>query len=131
MPFGTNLDLQGVHNIFIVIPQFVVTGIASLVFMILDPVKSDIHGHRHPTNVLPPGMEENMTATVRNGDEGMTSLAMRVVYFGGNAARMQKDVDMGRTNAIAVVFQCVSALLRLNLLLITIWWVLSRAPLYI
>jgi len=94
-----------------------VTGISSLLFMILDPAQSDIHGHQHPTRVLPPGMEENMIATVNHmGNEGIASLATRVVYFGGKAARMQEeDVDTSRTNAVAVIFQCVSALLRPNL----------------
>jgi len=85
--------------------------------MILDPAKSDMHRHQHPTRVLPPGMEENTTATVSHmGDEGMASLATRVVYFGGNAARMQeRDADTSHTNAVAVVFQCASVLFPPNL----------------
>lgn len=34
---------QGLHNIFIVIPQFLVTGLASIIFAVLDPNKSVIH----------------------------------------------------------------------------------------
>ena len=85
--------------------------------MILDPAKSDMHRHQHPTRVLPPGMEENTAAAVSHmGDEGMASLATRVVYFAGNTARMQEeDADTSRTHAVAVVFQCVSAPLRPNL----------------
>ncbi|KAJ8082290.1 hypothetical protein PM082_008142 [Marasmius tenuissimus] len=39
---------QGIHNVFIVIPQFLVTGIASIIFAIFDPSKSVIHV-KHPT----------------------------------------------------------------------------------
>jgi hypothetical protein len=35
--------LQGLHNIFIVIPQFLVTGMASVIFAVLDPNKSVTH----------------------------------------------------------------------------------------
>ncbi|KIJ62081.1 hypothetical protein HYDPIDRAFT_189174 [Hydnomerulius pinastri MD-312] len=42
----------GIHNMFIVIPQFLVTGISSIIFAIVDPDKSVLHGH-HPGNTLP------------------------------------------------------------------------------
>ena len=68
-------------------------------------------------------MEENTAAAVSHmGDEGMASLATRVVYFGGNAARMQEeDADTSRTNAVAVVFQCASVLFGRIYLLINGW----------
>jgi solute carrier family 45 protein 1/2/4 len=40
---------QGIHNIFIVIPQFIITGIASIIFAIFEPDKSILHSG----NVLP------------------------------------------------------------------------------
>lgn len=36
---------------FIVIPQFLVTGLSSIIFAIFDPEKSVLHGH-HPGNTL-------------------------------------------------------------------------------
>jgi solute carrier family 45 protein 1/2/4 len=36
---------QGIHNIFMVIPQFLVTGLSSIIFAILDPDKSVLHTH--------------------------------------------------------------------------------------
>lgn len=37
--------LQGIHNMFIVVPQFLVTGLASIIFALIDPQKSVLHGH--------------------------------------------------------------------------------------
>ncbi|KAG1726429.1 major facilitator superfamily domain-containing protein [Suillus paluster] len=44
--------ILGIHNMFIVIPQFLVTGLSSIIFAILDPQKSVLHGH-HPGNAMP------------------------------------------------------------------------------
>ena len=48
---------QGIHNIFIVIPQFLVTGFSAILFALLDPQKPSLPAHRapvapapHPTN---------------------------------------------------------------------------------
>ena len=40
---------QGIHTIFIVMPQFLVTGLSSIIFAMLDPDKSVLHDH-HPGN---------------------------------------------------------------------------------
>jgi solute carrier family 45 protein 1/2/4 len=44
--------ILGIHNMFIVIPQFLVTGLSSIIFSIFDPDKSILHGH-HPGNTQP------------------------------------------------------------------------------
>ncbi|KAF8839456.1 MFS general substrate transporter [Paxillus ammoniavirescens] len=44
--------ILGIHNMFIVIPQFLVTGLSSIIFAIFDPDKSVLHGH-HPGNTQP------------------------------------------------------------------------------
>lgn len=43
---------QGIHNLFIVIPQFISSGLTSLVFAIFDPSKSVVHD-REPGVRLP------------------------------------------------------------------------------
>jgi solute carrier family 45 protein 1/2/4 len=43
---------QGIHNIFAVIPQFLITGIAAIIFAIFEPNKSILHSG----NALPPLM---------------------------------------------------------------------------
>ncbi|KAG2033329.1 major facilitator superfamily domain-containing protein [Suillus americanus] len=44
--------ILGIHNMFIVVPQFLVTGLSSIIFAIFDPQKSVLHGH-HPGNTIP------------------------------------------------------------------------------
>ncbi|KAL0581668.1 hypothetical protein V5O48_000370 [Marasmius crinis-equi] len=39
--------ILGIHNIFVVVPQFLVTGISSIIFAIFDPSKSVLHA-KHP-----------------------------------------------------------------------------------
>lgn len=54
--------LQGIHNIFIVIPQFLVTGLSSIIFAIFEPDKSVLHGH-HPGNTKPGGIIPPLNGT--------------------------------------------------------------------
>ncbi|KDQ32655.1 hypothetical protein PLEOSDRAFT_1073124 [Pleurotus ostreatus PC15] len=42
--------ILGIHNVFIVIPQFLVTGLSSILFAIFDPQKSVLHG-AHPGSI--------------------------------------------------------------------------------
>ncbi|KAF9495214.1 MFS general substrate transporter [Pleurotus eryngii] len=42
--------ILGIHNVFIVIPQFLVTSLSSILFAIFDPQKSVLHG-AHPGNI--------------------------------------------------------------------------------
>jgi solute carrier family 45 protein 1/2/4 len=41
---------QGIHNIFAVIPQFLITGVAAIIFAIFEPNKSILHSG----SALPP-----------------------------------------------------------------------------
>ncbi|TFY82103.1 hypothetical protein EWM64_g1909 [Hericium alpestre] len=43
----------GIHNVFVVVPQFLVTGISSVIFALFEPDKSVLHGH-HAGKMLPP-----------------------------------------------------------------------------
>lgn len=76
---------KGIHNIFIVIPQFLVTGMSSLIFAIFDPAKSVLHGHQ--ANMLPPPANITTAATsVRStfqlrDDTTTESLSNSVVYI--------------------------------------------------
>jgi len=51
----------GIQNIFVVIPQFLVTGMTSLIFAILEPQKSVLHGN-HPGKT-PPNLNTTTTTT--------------------------------------------------------------------
>lgn len=85
--------LQGIHNIFIVIPQFLITGLSSLIFALLDPSKSVLHAH------LPPPSS--------NTTDNATDVATRFVW--------RQDAELGDVdgeevtaqgpNAVAIIFR--------------------------
>lgn len=56
--------ILGIHNIFIVIPQFIITGLSSILFAIMDPEKSVLasHGAPGPAGSLPGSPIGNSTA---------------------------------------------------------------------
>ncbi|KAH0831034.1 hypothetical protein J3R83DRAFT_13536 [Lanmaoa asiatica] len=81
---------KGIHNIFIVIPQFLVTGLSSIIFAIFDPDKSVLHGH-HPGNTQP----GNGTITPASQD------AARQLFSRSD------DLSQTRPNSIAIIFRHV------------------------
>lgn len=109
----------GIHNVFIVLPQFLVTGLSAFIFALLDPEKSVLHGHR-PGNPMPVGAPGNGT-TVLGADEvegtrrGLVELghvSSRAVQLVGEKtlqllrARAEGEVNTatGNPNALAVIF---------------------------
>lgn len=42
------VTLQGIHNIFIVLPQFLVTFLSSIIFYLLEPTRPTLPGHANP-----------------------------------------------------------------------------------
>ncbi|KAH0825774.1 hypothetical protein J3R83DRAFT_8938 [Lanmaoa asiatica] len=80
----------GIHNMFIVIPQFLVTGLSSIIFAIFDPDKSVLHGH-HPGNTQP----GNGTITPASQD------AARQLFSRSD------DLSQTRPNSIAIIFRHV------------------------
>ncbi|KAI0279577.1 major facilitator superfamily domain-containing protein [Russula aff. rugulosa BPL654] len=56
--------ILGIHNIFVVIPQFLVTGLTALLFAILEPQRSVLHGS-HP-GTIPPNLNTTASSIVNN-----------------------------------------------------------------
>ncbi|KAG2131037.1 major facilitator superfamily domain-containing protein [Suillus clintonianus] len=80
--------ILGIHNMFIVVPQFLVTGLSSIIFAIFDPQKSVLHGH-HPGNAIPV-----------NGTIATSGDAMRQI--------LHRDDDLSVNsgpNSIAIIFR--------------------------
>ncbi|KAG9313671.1 hypothetical protein JVU11DRAFT_6016 [Chiua virens] len=77
----------GIHNMFIVVPQFLVTGLASIIFAIFDPEKSVLHGH---------------ASTTEQPGDGMATPASQ------DAARLfprSDDSAKASPNSIAIIFR--------------------------
>lgn len=55
--------ILGLHNVCVVIPQFLVTGMSSIIFALLDPDKSAIHHGKAP-NAPAPAPPSNGTASI-------------------------------------------------------------------
>jgi solute carrier family 45 protein 1/2/4 len=78
---------------FIVVPQFLVTGLSSIIFAIFDPQKSVLHGH-HPGNAIP--VDDTITTS---GD------VMRQI--------LDPDEDLSAKtgpNSVAIIFRWVPML---------------------
>ncbi|KAF8128960.1 major facilitator superfamily domain-containing protein [Boletus edulis] len=74
---GNGLSAQagaiiGIHNMFIVIPQFLVTGLSSIIFALLDPDKSVLQGH-HPGNTQ--SQSGDGSGTAASATRGMSMVA--------------------------------------------------------
>ncbi|KIJ37094.1 hypothetical protein M422DRAFT_69504 [Sphaerobolus stellatus SS14] len=85
--------ILGIHNVFIVIPQFIITGLSSIIFAIMDPARSvlDSDGH-HPA--LPggvPGVSANGTVANAMAD--------------GLQPRAEGEVTMRNVDSVAVIFR--------------------------
>ncbi|KIK91394.1 hypothetical protein PAXRUDRAFT_34952 [Paxillus rubicundulus Ve08.2h10] len=80
--------ILGIHNMFIVIPQFLVTGLSSIIFAIVDPDKSVLHGH-HPGNTQP-----------RNGT--VTPAAQNVAR---HLWSRSDDISQTKPSSIAIIFR--------------------------
>jgi hypothetical protein len=75
---------------FIVVPQFLVTGLSSIIFAIFDPQKSVLHSH-HPGNAIPV-----------DGTNTTSGDVMRQI--------LDRDEDPSvktGPNSIAIIFRCV------------------------
>ncbi|KIL68411.1 hypothetical protein M378DRAFT_120453 [Amanita muscaria Koide BX008] len=90
--------ILGIHNIFIVIPQFLVTGISAIIFAIFDPNKSILPSHHGaggapstPANGTLVSTDNSISVVARllSHRENSTSISNSVVYvfrLGGIAA---------------------------------------------
>ncbi|OCH90826.1 MFS general substrate transporter [Obba rivulosa] len=85
----------GIHNIFIVMPQFIMTGIASIIFAIVDPGKSALGRHTGG------GTSGNSTiaAVALAGNDTMTELYSRL------ASREDLPVRAGGPSSYAIIFR--------------------------
>jgi len=89
--------ILGIHNIFIVIPQFIITGFASIIFAIFEPDKSVLHGN-HPSSVIPPTNKTSNSLT-QDLSQNMTSALLW--------SRADEDMVVAKAgvNTVAVIFR--------------------------
>ncbi|KAH9986289.1 major facilitator superfamily domain-containing protein [Russula vinacea] len=92
--------ILGIHNIFVVIPQFLVTGMTALIFAILEPQKSVLHGS-HPATIPPSLNTTTTTAPPSSIANNSTTAAL--------ASARQDIEDAARPpsgpNSVAIIFR--------------------------
>ncbi|KAL0946318.1 hypothetical protein HGRIS_012558 [Hohenbuehelia grisea] len=86
--------ILGIHNVFVVIPQFLVTGLSSILFAIFDPEKSVLHGsHKGNTNnstvaALPAAAEAMILSADETSAAAGTDTIALIFRIGGVSAAM-------------------------------------------
>ncbi|KAF9072613.1 major facilitator superfamily domain-containing protein [Rhodocollybia butyracea] len=97
--------ILGIHNIFVVIPQFLVTGLSSIIFALMDPAKSVLHGS-HPGGPLGPTL--NHTVSAENA-----TLRFMMRDDENELEMIQELQDAVKSDSVGVIFRIggVSALI--------------------
>jgi solute carrier family 45 protein 1/2/4 len=85
--------ILGIHNIFIVIPQFLVTALSAAIFALLEPDKSVLHG-QHPGKTIPP-----VNGTLP-GHDGLDPGAAAAEMVG-----REEGVEVSGPNSVAIIFR--------------------------
>ncbi|PFH53502.1 hypothetical protein AMATHDRAFT_54630 [Amanita thiersii Skay4041] len=108
--------ILGIHNIFIVVPQFLVTGLSAVVFAIFDPSKSVLpthHGAAHGAGGAP-GAPTNITV----GDASVATRAyIRDIFLYRDDIGVELGPGDQKSNPVVYIF-------RLGGLAATIAWIL-------
>jgi solute carrier family 45 protein 1/2/4 len=104
----TTVGAQGIHNIFVVVPQFLVTALSSIIFAIFEPDKSVLHG-QHPGKTLPPANttvpSPPANATVPAGLGLDATAVARAVLLRAADAVAEEEVRDDGVNSVAVIFR--------------------------
>ncbi|KAL1659138.1 major facilitator superfamily domain-containing protein [Schizophyllum commune] len=87
--------ILGIHNLFIVIPQFIVTGVSSIIFAIFDPDQSVLHGGHGGIPM------HNSTTT----EDGTDAAASGDLAFYALAYRAEEEDDGGGSNSVVYIFR--------------------------
>lgn len=71
--------ILGIHNIFIVIPQFLVSGLSGLIFWLYEPEKSILHG-KHPGTISPGSTMEKIGMRAEMADEDNNPNSLGLIF---------------------------------------------------
>ncbi|KAG6827803.1 hypothetical protein H0H92_010409 [Tricholoma furcatifolium] len=99
--------ILGIHNVFIVVPQFLVTGLSAVIFAIFDPIQPQGHIAPPPSQPIP----TSSTGSASNSTEAVVSLLVREIAE--SLTREEMDKRGGQSNSVVYIFRLggVSALI--------------------
>lgn len=95
--------ILGIHNVFLVLPQFVVTFLSSVIFYLMEPGR-EMPGH-HPNAPIVVG-NSTLTGTGTETDLDLERLGMRLR---GSGVRQEEGTG-GSPDAVGLIFRSVSIL---------------------
>ncbi|RXW15447.1 hypothetical protein EST38_g10394 [Candolleomyces aberdarensis] len=94
--------ILGIHNVFIVIPQFLVTGLSSIVFAIFDPRTSVTPSHPLVNGTAAAGP----TSTLKNATDALeNTILRRSDAFLDLSPRESADMKPGQSSSIVYIFR--------------------------
>lgn len=101
--------ILGIHNVYIVLPQFVVTAMSSIIFGIMEPpatAEGVAGASGHPLATGP----EEVAADLAGGTEeqGLSDVDVAGEFLGNLVRRAEGAVEGGSSDAVGLIFRCVS-----------------------
>ncbi|KAJ2923915.1 hypothetical protein H1R20_g13179, partial [Candolleomyces eurysporus] len=94
--------ILGIHNVFIVVPQFLVTGLSSIVFAIFDPRTSVTPSHPLVNGTAAAGP----TSTLKNATDALeNTILRRSDAFLDLSPRESADLKPGQSSSIVYIFR--------------------------
>ncbi|GJJ14594.1 hypothetical protein Clacol_008860 [Clathrus columnatus] len=87
--------ILGIHNVFVVIPQFIITGLSSIIFAIMDPEKSALDSHNRPAH--PGGLP---SIPIGNNTVGDNNLAANVLMPRAGGEDSTRNAD-----SVGIIFR--------------------------
>lgn len=104
--------IQGIHNIFIVIPQFLVTGFSSLIFAIFDPQNAGVPRHPQAPVHAPIANGTDVKLLIANTTEPLArvarGVALKWLEARQDAPALAEDIDAAvyeGSNSVVYVFR--------------------------
>ncbi|KAF8604825.1 hypothetical protein BDV93DRAFT_471300 [Ceratobasidium sp. AG-I] len=77
--------ILGIHNLVVVLPQFLVTGLSAILFALLEPQRSVLHGNHNAT--IPPGTNITLPLATREEESDASSDSIGLIFrIGGVSA---------------------------------------------
>ncbi|KAF8963511.1 major facilitator superfamily domain-containing protein [Flammula alnicola] len=98
--------ILGIHNIFIVIPQFLVTGFSAILFALFDPKKPALPAHRAPVAPGPGAIVNGTVLLANNVTSVVVSRASKVVRDALLMSRAEAEADVDtHSNSVVYIFR--------------------------
>ncbi|WVQ80005.1 hypothetical protein IAT38_002106 [Cryptococcus sp. DSM 104549] len=98
--------ILGIHNVFLVLPQFIVTLMSSIIFYLMEPEKG-LPAH-HPGTIPVPGnatLTDAASAVTEAAAEATGEVVRRAVHAWMWSKREGVDVDVSSPDAVGLIFR--------------------------